>query len=362
MHLTALDVRDFRGVASAALEPGEGLNVIAGPNAAGKTSLLEAIHVLSTGRSFAATRTAPLVRHGAGPLRVVGRVTDASGRVRRLGIERGRSGPATLRLDGASAERVTALARVLPVIAVHPESHNIVIGGPEERRRLLDLGLFHVEPRFHEIWRRFRRALAQRNALLRRGASDGVFEPWDREVAAMGEALDGVRRSYVESLAPVVATMQPRLLDHDEGLELHYRRGWPEDRTLLEALDDDRHRSVERRGTSVGPHRADLSLRVGGREARQQVSRGQQKLLVYLLRLAQVSQLRQSEVAGSCVLLLDDLPAELDAERRERVMALAAEIGVQVFVTALDSEAVPRPPAWPVRVFHVEQGQVQEMV
>ncbi len=361
MHLTALDVRDFRGVASAALEPISGLNVIVGPNAAGKTSLLEAVHVLSTGRSFAATRTAPLVRHGAGPLRVVGRVVDASGRMRRLGVERGRSGPATLRLDGSSAERVTELARVLPTIAIHPESHDIIIGGPDERRRLVDLGLFHVEPRFHEIWRRFRRALAQRNALLRQGAGDEAFEPWDRELASVGEALDRARRRYVDQLAEIAGQMQPRLLGSDQDLELGYRRGWPEDRDLLEALRQERRRSGERGGTSVGPHRADLALRVEGREARQQISRGQQKLVVYLLRLAQAQQLVWSD-AGGCVLLLDDLPAELDRERRERVMALAAEIGAQVFVTGLESQGVPRPEGMSSRLFHVEQGQVREMV
>lgn len=361
MHLTALDVRDFRGVASGALEPVAGLNVIVGPNAAGKTSLLEAVHVLSTGRSFAATRTAPLVRHGAGPLRVVGRVVDGSERVRRLGVERGRTGPATLRLDGAAAERVTELARVLPVIAIHPESHDIVIGGPEGRRRLLDLGLFHVEPRFHETWRRFRRALAQRNALLRRGASTSVFEPWDQELSSVGEALDRARQSYVEKLVPIVAAMQPRLFGGDEELELIYRRGWPEDRNLLEALRDERQRAGDRAGTSVGPHRADLGLRLGGREVRQQVSRGQQKLLVYLLRLAQARQLTQSP-AGGCVLLLDDLPAELDQDRREQVVALAAEIEIQVFVTALESDGVPRPAELSSRLFHVEQGQVREMV
>ncbi len=144
--------------------------------------------------------------------------------------------------------------------------------------------------------------------------------------------------------------------------KLVYRRGWPEEVTLYDALSDERRRAGERGSTSVGPHRGDLGLRVGGREARQQVSRGQQKLLVYLLRLAQVQQLVQSEVPGGCVLLLDDLPAELDRERRERVMALAAEIGVQVFVSALESDAVPQPANWGARVFHVEQGKVREMV
>lgn len=361
MHLTALDVRDFRVVGSAALEPTPGLNIIVGPNAAGKTSLLEAIHVLSTGRSFAATRPAPLVRHGAGPLRVVGRVLDSSGRVHRLGLERDRTGPARMRLDGASVERVVELARALPVIAVHPDSHELIGGGPDERRRLLDLGLFHVEPGFPVVWRRFRRALAQRNALLRGGGGERAFDPWDQELAAAGESLDAIRRRYIEDLAAAVAPMQARLLGEGSELELGYRRGWPEGASLYDALVAERRRTVERNATGVGPHRADLQLRIAGREVRQQVSRGQQKMLVYLLRLAQAQQLRASPLGG-CVLLLDDLPAELDAARRERVAAIAREVGVQVFVTALDSDAVPRPAELTTRVFHVEQGRVREMI
>ncbi|MEX1081924.1 MAG: DNA replication/repair protein RecF [Halofilum sp. (in: g-proteobacteria)] len=360
MHLTALDVRDLRVVASAALEPDPGLNLITGANAAGKTSLLEAIHVLSTGRSFAATRPARLVRHGGGPLRVVGRIVDAHGRVHRLGVERERTGVARMRLDGANAGQVADLARLLPVIAVHPESHDLVGGGPDERRRLLDLGLFHVEHDFHSVWRRYRRALAQRNAVLR-GAGGGEFKPWEQELAAAGEALDASRRHYVDRLAATVLPMKDELLKEEPGLELGYQRGWPEGVTLYEALVAERARQRDVVSTGVGPHRADLTIRLNGREARQQVSRGQQKLLVYLLRLGQARQLAHSDVGG-CVLLLDDVGAELDEVRRGRVTDLASRVGAQVFLTALEPGAVPRPAGVSARVFHVEQGAVHEMV
>lgn len=361
MHLTALDVRDFRAVGAAALEPASEMNLLVGPNAAGKTSLLEAIHVLSTGRSFAATRTEPLVRHGGGPLRVVGRVVDAGGRTHRLGLERDRTGPPRMRLDGASADRVAALARMLPVIAVHPDSHELIGGGPDERRRLLDLGLFHVEPDFQATWRRYRRALAQRNALLRGRHPARAFPPWDRELASAGEALDATRRDYVDALTAVVGELQARLLGPGMGVELQYRRGWPEGSDLLSALAADRERVRERGATGVGPHRADLQIRLQGRDVRQQVSRGQQKLLVYLLRLAQARQLSGLD-AGGCVLLLDDLAAELDAERRASVVELACDVGAQVFATALESAVVPRPAGVAAKVFHVEQGQVREMI
>lgn len=360
MHLSALDVRDVRSIASAGLEPSPDMNIITGSNAAGKTSLLEAIHLLSTGRSFAATRIERLVRHGGGPLRVVGRLVDGTGRMHRLGLERDRSGAPRIRVDGASTERIMDLAWLLPVIAIHPESHNIVGAGPDERRRLVDLGLFHVEPQFHRVWRRYRRALAQRNALLR-GADGGAFEPWERELAAAGEALDELRQRYVDDLSATMSTLQPDLVGGAFTVHLAYRRGWPAEQPLYEALVGERRREREIYSTGVGPHRGDLAIRVDGREARQQVSRGQQKLLVYLMRLAQAEQLRRSHTGG-CVLLLDDVAAELDGPRRARVASLASRVGAQVFVTALDAESVPRPTGFGARMFHVEQGVLREMI
>jgi len=362
VRLTALDVHDVRLVHRAALEPGPDVNLVLGPNATGKTSLLEAIHILATGRSFAASRTARVVRVGGGPLRVVGRVQrDGSGAVHRLGIERGASGPARMRVDGRAAERVAELARLLPVIAVHPQSHELIMGGPAERRRLLDLGLFHVEHRFHELWQRYRRALSQRNVLLRKRVQEPELGPWEIELARTGERLDEFRRRYVDSLAQGVAALAPELFGDAVALELEYRRGWHEGEALGDALDRLRSRDLEQRVTGVGPHRADLVLRIDGRDVRQRISRGQQKLLVYLLRLAQARQLAAAG-DGSCVLLLDDLPAELDAERRARVMAAAVSVGAQCFVTALEGESVPIPHDTACNTFHVEQGAVSEVV
>lgn len=359
MRLTALDVRDLRLIRAAALEPDPAVNLLLGPNASGKTSLLEAIHILATGRSFAASRTARVVRVGAGPLRVVGRVQrDGDGTIHRLGIERGISGAARMRVDGGPAERVAELARLLPVVAIHPQSHELIMGGPGERRRLLDLGLFHVEHRFHDLWQRYRRALSQRNVLLRNRAVESELGPWEMELARTGEQLDEFRRRYVDSLAHEVSALAPALFGDAVALDLEYRRGWQEGEGLAAALARLRRRDIEQRVTGMGPHRADLVLRIDGRDVRQRISRGQQKLLVYLLRLAQARQLAGA-VDGSCVLLLDDLPAELDAERRARVMAAAVSVGAQCFVTALEESSVPLPEGVSSTMFHVEQGEVR---
>ncbi len=362
MRLSALDVRDLRILEALAIEPGTHLNVFVGPNAAGKTSILEAIHVLATGRSFAATRTGRLVRVGYGPMRVVGRVQAASGgSVHRLGLERGGTGQARMRVDGQPAERLADLARLLPVVAVHPESHQLVAGGPGERRSLIDQGLFHVEPRFHGVWQRYRRALSQRNVLLRCRAREGELRPWEAELAQSGEAIDAMRRAYVVALEAGVKALAGSLLGDAGEVELVYRPGWNEGEALGDALARLRGRDLEQRVTAVGPHRADLIFRMGGRDVRQRVSRGQQKLLVYVIRLAQARQLAETG-DGSCVLLLDDLPAELDAERRRRVLAMATSIGAQCFVTALERESLAGSGDASPCLFHVEQGRVREVL
>ncbi|MFW5970261.1 MAG: DNA replication and repair protein RecF, partial [Halofilum sp. (in: g-proteobacteria)] len=172
---------------------------------------------------------------------------------------------------------------------------------------------------------------------------------------------DDFRRRYVDGLADAVAALAPSLSGGDVTLELDYRRGWHEGEPLAEALGRLRNRDLEQRVTGAGPHRADLVVRIDGRDVRQRISRGQQKLLVYLLRLAQARQLA-SAGDGRCVLLLDDLPAELDAERRGRVMTAAVSVGAQCFVTALEKDSVPIPEDVACNVFHVEQGTVSEVV
>ena len=292
-------------------------------------------------------------------MRVVGRVEGGpDGREHRLGLERWARGGTRLRLDGENVRRIAELARVLPVVAVHPESHELIAGGPGERRRLLDLGLFHVEQGFHGTWQRYRRALGHRNALLRAGRADREVAIWEAEMGARGDEIDSLRRRYVEDLAPRVKRLARGILAGRDALAIEYRPGWRAGVPLTEALGASRKRDREQLGTSVGPHRADLAIRLDGMDVRQRVSRGQQKLLVYVLRLAQAEQLG----SGGCALLLDDLPAELDSERRLGVLRAALEVGAQLFVTTLDSQSVPEAGALSRKVFHVEQGRVCEVI
>jgi len=360
VQLTAIDIRNVRIIEQAAFEPGP-WNLLVGPNAAGKTSVLEGIHLLGSGRSFSPGRGDGLIRNGCDWLRVVARLSRGKAGEHRVGLEKPRRGALRLRMDGGPVERLADLAAVVPVLALHPGSHEILSGGPGERRRLLDWGLFHVEPDFHLAWQRFRRGLAQRNQSLRQGASDSELAVWEPEVADSGEAITALRRTYTAALESELGTLAASVMDLPAAVTLDYRPGFSEEQGLRQALAARRGQDRVYCTTTSGPHRAELILRIGGRDSRHRVSRGQQKMLVYLLRLAQAREL-QKRGRGAPILLLDDVAAELDAEHRTRLLEVAMASGAQLFVTALESGSLPTGFASSASVFHVEQGSVDEVL
>jgi len=351
VSLLRVDISDFRCIESARLELTPGSNLIYGPNGSGKTSLLEAIGFLSRGRSFRGTRTDGLVRHGAGHFTVAA-IVECGDRQHRLGIEAGR-GHLSIRVDRQPANSLAALAEKLAVQVIDPEIHRLVSDGPEVRRRFLDYGVFHVEHGFLDAWRRYRRALRQRNAALREGLGDQAVKAWEPEVVAAGETVDGLRRNHVAALSEAFVELGERLLGDSVACE--YRPGWSEGDGLEAALLAVRERDREQGTTTVGPHRADLRLVYRERSARQQVSRGQQKLFGAALVLAQ-TRLMAERLGEPPVLLVDDPAAELDGSSLAGLMDCVLGTDSQLVVTALTEDAVSLPDT--TRVFHVEHGEV----
>lgn len=351
MSLIRIDISDFRCIGSTRLELTARSNLVVGPNGSGKTSLLEAIGFLSRGRSFRGTRTDGLVRHGAGHFTVAALVRSGD-REHRLGVEAGR-GHLVIRVDRQPADSLAALAEKLAVQVIDPEIHRLVSDGPEVRRRFLDYGVFHVEQGFLDAWRRYRRALRQRNAALREGLGEPAVKAWEPELAAAGETVDGLRRRHVAALAEAFVDLGERLLAGSVACE--YRCGWSEGGGLGAALDAMRERDREQGTTTVGPHRADLRLVYRDRSARQQVSRGQQKLFGAALVLAQ-TRLMAERLGDPPVLLVDDPAAELDGASLAGLMACVLATDSQLIVTALTEDAVRLPEG--TRVFHVEHGEV----
>lgn len=350
MGLASIRIEQLRCLASASLSLTPRLTLIQGSNGSGKTSLLEAIFLAGRGRSFRTRLTERLITREADYLRVFAETVDPA---HRIGFEYRREGSYSARLDGADVESLAQLPGAFFVEVIDPDIHRLIEGGPAERRRWLDWGVFHVEHAFLPHWLRFSRALRQRNAALKAGQDPSI---WDGELAEHGEAVASLRAAWLASLRP----FWERAVLQLSGLEvqLGYAQGWNAERSLREALLEGRDRDRERGSTLSGPHRADISLRLAGAAAREVLSRGQQKLVAAALVLALLSRLREQQGAAP-TLLLDDPAAELDTQRLEGLVDLVKSLDCQLVITSLAPDLGLF--GQPERVFHVEQGRVQQL-
>ena len=349
-HFTA---QNFRCLEKIELEADPRYNLIYGRNASGKSSVLEAIAYLGRGKSFRGASTTDLIRHGQQDFVLFGRVQDGERRAR-VGVRNSLQG-LELRIDGDSAGGAAALVEALPLQIIDPDVHELVAGAPEQRRRYLDWIAFHVEHGFLDSWRRFRRALKQRNAALRSGASSAVLDGWNAEFVELAAAVDAGRRLALEVALDGLAEAGSDLLGSDVGFE--YRSGWNEEQGLLSALESSAERDRQHGNTQYGPHRGDLKLSYDERRARKLVSRGQQKLLACAMVLA-AAETAQTARERPMLLLLDDPGAELDKESLGRLMRRVASLGSQVIATSLEPDA----PLFPAeaKTFHVEHGALHE--
>ena len=355
MVLTALSIHNLRNLQSATLTPGPRLNLICGANASGKTSLLEAIYLLGRGRSFRSAYSRRIVRHDEGDLTVFGRLQSDKGHQHSLGVQI-KDGRFRAKVDGVYQQKSSNLAGVLPLLFISPDGDKLIKGSPRQRRRYIDWGLFHVEHGFLGAWQRYNRLLHQRNALLRQGQRHQL-RTWDLQLIQAADQLDSLRRHYVQQLASEAGHFLAHLLA-DVAIDVTYLPGWPSEAHYEEALKDGLESDLKARFTQRGPHRADLSLRVGGKPAAEVLSGGQQKLAACALLLAQAAVLNRRR-DEHCLVLVDDLPAELDRQHRQRFMKLLYATGSQLFVTATDPDFLDVSGYADHCMFHVEQGRIQ---
>ncbi|MDH3428858.1 MAG: DNA replication/repair protein RecF [Gammaproteobacteria bacterium] len=352
MPIQRFSVKDFRCLANIEFEADPRYNLIYGANASGKTSVLEALGYLGRGKSFRGAPTTNLIRHGQREFVLFGRV-EAGGRHSSVGVRNSSNG-LEVRIDGQSDGGAAALAAALPLQIVDPDVHELVAGAPEQRRRYLDWIAFHVEHGYLDVWRRFRRALKQRNAALKSGAAIPTIRGWNTEFVELAQQVDTGRRFALEVASQALHETGLGLLGSEVRFE--YRGGWSEDRSLLDTLETSLERDVQQGSTQAGPHRADLKLIYDERQARRLVSRGQQKLLACAMVLA-ATETAQAALERPLLLLLDDPAAELDSDALLRLMGRVKDLGCQVIATSLqrDTELFDRE----VAVFHVEHGELE---
>jgi len=338
MHLSQLDILQVRNLQNVQILCHAGANVIYGSNGSGKTSLLEAIYLLGRGRSFKHRDLRVVVNNHADELVVSARIErHQSNSSHQLGVKRTAQGRFEARLNGKSLQSAVQLVEELPLQLIDAHSFTLLEGGPLQRRQFLDWGVFHVEHGYTTLWRRFQKALKQRNQLLRHGRMDeDSLRAWTAELIPLSEQITSYRKQYLVELSQQAVAVAGRF-DGLGVLEFEYYQGWDDQRSLEDVMKTDEVRDIATGKTNHGAHKADVRIKVDGVAATERLSRGQIKLLVYALKLAQGMHY-QDKVGQSCLFLLDDLPAELDYEHRGQVVSCLNGLGCQYFMTGVDKK------------------------
>ncbi len=354
MKIDLLRVTNLRCFESVSFAAGNGVNWLVGPNGAGKSTLLEAAHILSHGRSFRAGGRGAPCRHGTHEYLIHAVLTRRNHAGIRLGLAR-KDDRWQARLDGADVVSLAPLFEACPVICFGPESQTLVTGPADDRRAFLDWSVFHVEHGSLEVWRAWRRTLRQRNALLRNGAPDRDFEPWEHDLVALAEQIHAARSACLDGLTPYLAEEAGWLVPELGTFRVDYRPGWNVEVGLQSQFENQRGRERERGFTQYGAHRADWSPVFGGIAHREYLSRGQAKAVALVCLLAQARWLHD-RIGEYPLLCLDDLGSELDRDHTGKVVAWLAGKPLQAWLTATTK---PEPQVRSAAaVFHVEHAGI----
>jgi DNA replication and repair protein RecF len=360
MSITSLRILDFRNLAAAEISPCvQGLNIICGDNGSGKTSLLEAIYYLGLGRSFRSSTATRMIKHESLKFSLFAQLISENERLIPIGAERDVHGISRSRLAEQDVTSIAELASLLPILIINSQSHQLFEAGPIFRRKYLDWGLFYHFKQFLPCWRQFERVLKQRNVILRDKRPRNELEPWTAELIKLALELDRYRHQYIHELTAIISELAAELLNLPP-IELSYDSGWPKDADL-NALFVSKWADEYRFGyTLYGPHRADLEVKIQQVPAKYFLSRGQQKLLICAMILAQGMLLAKHANKG-LIYLIDDLPAELDLHSRQKLISLLSRQPTQIFITAVDAGTIcdlTTISNVPMKVFHVEHGSV----
>lgn len=355
MGLYQISIRNVRNIREAQVDLGSNLNIVFGNNGSGKSSLLESIHLLGRARSFRTKHIAEVINNQAKELFVSGKIGDQNDLIHRIGVRLGNQKKA-IRVDGMEVHSGVGLLECLPLQFISPLSYLLVEGPPTLRRQYLDWGLFHLEEEYSDEWKRFKRCLAQRNSALKSGCApkNGV---WNAEFAKYGTIIAERREQYLNQLRPYLESIGAELLPSNK-VVFEYDRGWDWNQELGQMLVQDYRKDLKFGFTHTGPHKSDLVLKVHGRTCKSFLSRGQIKILVLAMKLAQIKFLIEKKKKFTS-LLIDDFCAELDSGNSIKLKKFIFDMNVQSFITATDRESVGTLCDLNTTLFHVEQGYIR---
>ncbi|WP_040727200.1 DNA replication/repair protein RecF [Thiomicrorhabdus sp. Kp2] len=363
-QLSKLSIQNFRNCDSACFELSSGLNLIIGNNAAGKTAIIEAVWLLATGRSFRSQKSHHLIQHEQTSATLFCEASSShdANKTHKIGIQK-TTDNTLLRIDGETVKSHGPIAKLLPIQLLTPESHKLLEEGPKARRQFMDWGCFHQSETFMPLWRNYQRGLKQRNHALKKRLPKEQVQLWDSTLVENAQQIDAIRQDYLAELTPYLVTFCQALMPEIESeVVCQYRAGWPKTNDDLLALYQQNFAKDQQVGhTQYGAHRADIRFKFNNQEAMNILSRGQQKLFVCALLLAQAS-LHEKIVNEPVIMLIDDLPAELDEIHRTKLLELLQILNIQHIITTTSAELVPILNSQTTQAWSIQNGHIDCLV
>jgi len=374
MHINKLSIENVRNIKHISIPNCDSINVFVGDNGAGKTSILEALYIASIGRSFRHQQIKPMLNKEAHFLRVFLECTDDKGLPHKVGIERNHKNDYQIKIDGQKVTSLAQLSLLLPLIVIDSTSFTLLDGSSSERRKFLDWGVFHVEHQFYSNWRHYSKILKQRNVLLRQKPSSyQVLKPWDSQFADYAVTVERSRLSYLanfsQAFTDVLEELDPALA---ADTSLLYKNGWGakfnisdkneqitelNKEKVLQCLQDNFNKDCKYQRTVDGSHRADMQLFTHKQLIKDCYSRGQKKTVVSALKLAQAKLV--ADISNKQpVILLDDMPSELDKNHLRNFFSYLSSMHYQLFITAVDQASFDGVSLEASSMFHVEHGEI----
>jgi DNA replication and repair protein RecF len=360
MLLQSLSIKRFRNIESADLEFSPGLNIISGCNAAGKTSFLETIYFLGRANSFRTHKPSELIQREANSFELFARTSGNQTSEIPVGVGYGKQG-LDVRIQGESVKRLSDLAAMFPLQLLAGNIHQLLEDGPRFRRRFMDWGLFHVEPSYAFEWRRYQRALKQRNAALRSKAAPNQISVWNEDLIKSCQLINKLRSQFIDNITIKFNELFSYLVEEEHFITVKYHSGIPAGKEYEACLAEQLEKDREQGYTQYGIHRGDFMFQEKGKDLMLKLSRGQQKLLVIALQLCQPLTDVNSKIRG--LYLLDDLGSELDHLHQKRAIECLSGLNIQAFITAIQPEvALKECKNASFKLFHVEHGNIKEVV
>ncbi|WP_419419728.1 DNA replication/repair protein RecF [Legionella sp. D16C41] len=350
MKLNDIHITHLRNILSTKATLHPHINFITGNNGSGKTSFLEAIYLLASGHSFRSREISALVSHLQDKLVVFANTFDNQ----YISIQKAIRSPTIARINGQPCLSSSELAFFLPCQVIYQDIFQIIDAGPAVRRSFLDWGLFHVEHSYHAMWKEYRRALKQRNTLLKKRAINTELIPWNNILSSLAEQLNNYRENYFLKLLETFKVILAKLTDFE--CLLNYYKGWDkrsEGKDLASILNASYEIDLARAQTHYGAHQADLLITSDDIKARHFLSRGQQKMVLFALKFAQTALLEEP-----CIYLIDDFTSELDDVHLQRLLNYIVASNDQFIITLRKESRIIKQFNFPHQVLNINHGQI----